>query len=113
MSAAAGPTIAAAASARDNPIQGSPARAGLFLSPHSIEKEFFMRTLIAAALLTAVSGAALAQSQEFYVVQNTETEICAITSEYPEDGANRVVIANKFSDRADAELAMQTLRSCS
>lgn len=71
-----------------------------------------MRMLIAAALLTAVSGAALAQGQEFYVVQNTATRACAIISEYPDDAETQVVIANKFSNRADAEDAMRTLTGC-
>jgi hypothetical protein len=75
-------------------------------------QEVLMRTLIAATLFAALSGVALAQSEEFYVVQNTETRACSIETDYPSDVTAQVVIANKFTDRADAEDAMRMLRGC-
>lgn len=71
-----------------------------------------MRTLFAAAALSATFGFAVAQSAEYYVVQNLQTRRCSIETEFPVTASAKVLINNKFSAREDAEAAMKTLSVC-
>lgn len=71
-----------------------------------------MRKLALAAILAAVVSPALAQENEFYVVQNIQTRECQIVSEYPVTASAKVMVNNKFTQREDAEAAMKTLTVC-
>jgi hypothetical protein len=68
-----------------------------------------MRILIAAAILAATTGFAAA---EFYVVQNIQTRQCSIENEYPVTASAKILLNNKFNERADAEAAMKDVPVC-
>ena len=71
-----------------------------------------MRKLALAAILAAATSHALAQENEFYVVQNIQTLKCQIVTGYPVTASAKVMVNNKFTQREDAETAMKTLTVC-
>ena len=72
-----------------------------------------MRTLIAAAIAAVVSSAALAQTTEFYVVQDVKTKRCTIVDKRPATTTEVTVLGTTiFKTRAEAETGMRTQKVC-
>ena len=69
------------------------------------------KTLIAAAVMTAIAGPAFAQS--FYVVQDVKTKKCTITETKPTSSEMTVVSGDTvYKTRAEAETGMKTVKVC-
>ena len=69
------------------------------------------KTLIAAAIMTAISAPAFAQS--FYVVQDVKTKKCTITETKPTSSEMTVVSGDTvYKPRAEAETGMKTVKVC-
>jgi len=69
--------------------------------------------LISAATVTFVTGAAYAQTAEFYVVQDASTKKCTIVDKKPTTATTVVVGDGKvFKTRAEAETGMKTIKVC-
>ena len=71
-----------------------------------------MRTILAAALAAAVSTGALAQTTEFYVVQDVKTKRCTIVDKRPTTTETTVVSNGVFKTRTEAETGMRTIKVC-
>ena len=72
-----------------------------------------MRMLIAASLAVAFSTAAIAQTTEFYVVQDVKTKRCTIVDKRPAATTEITVLGtNIFKTRAEAESGMRTHKVC-
>jgi len=70
------------------------------------------KTLIAAAILTAVAAPASAQS--FYVVQDVKTKKCTITETKPTSTEVTVVSGDSvYKTKTEAESGMKTIKVCS
>ena len=70
------------------------------------------RTILAAALAVGVSGAAFAQTTEFYVVQDTTTKKCTIVDKKPTTSTTVVVGNGVFKTRTEAETGMKSVKVC-
>ena len=70
------------------------------------------RLAIAAALATALTGSALAQSTEYYVVQDTTTKKCTIVDKKPTTTTVTQVGPVAFKTRTEAESGMKTIKVC-
>jgi hypothetical protein len=76
------------------------------------------RSLIAAALATAIVGPAFAQSttttttQEYYVVQDSSTKKCTIVDKKPTTTTMVQVGPMAFKSRSEAESGMKTIKVC-
>jgi len=69
------------------------------------------KTLIAAAILTAVAAPASAQS--FYVVQDVKTKKCTITETKPTSTEVTVVSGDSvYKTKTEAESGMKTIKVC-
>ena len=69
------------------------------------------KTLIAAAVMTAVAAPAFAQS--FYVVQDVKTKKCTITETRPTTSEVTVVSGDTvYKTKAEAEAGMKTVKVC-
>jgi hypothetical protein len=69
--------------------------------------------VIAAALASAVmAGTALAQTTEFYVVQDTSTKRCTIVDKRPTVKTTVVVGNGVYKTRAEAETGMRSVKVC-
>jgi len=72
-----------------------------------------MRIALAAAVLTAsLATTALAQTTEFYVVQDAQTKKCTIVDQRPTVSTMTVVGNGVFKTRAEAEAGMKTTKVC-
>ena len=70
------------------------------------------KTLIAAAVMTAVAAPAFAQS--FYVVQDVKTKRCTVTETKPTSSEVTVVNGDTvYKTKAEAETGMKTIKVCS
>ena len=69
--------------------------------------------LLAGALAVALSGTALAQTTEYYVVQDTATKKCMIVDKKPSTTTTVVVGDGVFKTRTEAETGMKTVKVCS
>lgn len=70
-----------------------------------------MKTLVAAALMTAVAAPAFAEG--FYVVQDAKTKKCTITETKPTTTETTVVSGDTvYKTRAEAETGMKTVKVC-
>jgi len=70
----------------------------------------FLITAVAATILT---GAAYAQTAEFYVVQDAATKKCTIVDKKPTTTTSVVVGDGKvFKTRVEAETGMKTIKVC-
>jgi hypothetical protein len=70
------------------------------------------KTLIAAAVMTAIAAPAFAQS--FYVVQDVKTKKCTITETRPTSSELTVVSGDTvYKTRSEAETGMKTVKVCS
>ena len=72
-----------------------------------------MKKLIITAALVALAAPALAQSG-FYIVQDTATKKCTITSERPTATTTTVVSPSgaTYTTRQEAEAGMKTVKVC-
>jgi hypothetical protein len=71
-----------------------------------------LKTLIAAAVVTAVAGPALA-ADSFYVVQDVKTKKCTITETKPTSSETTVVSGNSvYKTKTEAESGMKTIKVC-
>jgi len=82
-----------------------------------ITKELYMsRFVLAAALATALSGSAFAQSTttttEYYVVQDTTTKKCTIVDKKPTTTTKTVVGDGVYKTRTEAETGMKSIKVC-
>jgi hypothetical protein len=69
------------------------------------------KTLIAAAVMTAVAAPAFAQS--FYVVQDVKTKKCTITETKPTSSEVTVVSGDTvYKTKTEAETGMKTIKVC-
>jgi uncharacterized protein YdeI (BOF family) len=73
-----------------------------------------MRKLIIAATLMAFATSALAQSAEFYIVQDTATKKCTIVDKKPTVSTMTVVSPSGtvYKTRTEAETGMKTVKVC-
>ena len=71
------------------------------------------RTILAATLAVAFSTASLAQSAEFYVVQDATTKKCTIVDKKPTSSTTVVVGDGVFKTRTEAETGMKSIKVCS
>ena len=70
-----------------------------------------LKTIIAAAVMTAVAAPAFAQS--FYVVQDVKTKKCTITETKPASADVTVVSGDTiYKTKAEAEAGMKTVKVC-
>jgi hypothetical protein len=70
-----------------------------------------IKTLIAAAAITAVASPAFAQS--FYVVQDVKTKKCTITESKPTTTETTVVSGDTvYKTKSEAEAGMKTVKVC-
>ena len=71
------------------------------------------KLLFSAAAVTFLTGAAYAQTAEFYVVQDTATKKCTIVDKKPTTTTTVVVGDGKvFKTRTEAETGMKTVKVC-
>jgi len=72
-----------------------------------------MKKFLVTAALVALAAPALAQSS-FYIVQDTGTKKCTITSERPTVATQTVVspAGTVYTTRAEAETGMKTVKVC-
>jgi hypothetical protein len=69
------------------------------------------KTLVAAAVMTAIAAPAFAQS--FYVVQDVKTKKCTITETKPTSSEVTVVSGDTvYKTKAEAETGMKTVKVC-
>jgi hypothetical protein len=72
-----------------------------------------MRTIVAAALAATLSTGALAQTTEYYVVQDVKTKKCTIVDKRPATTTEFTVLGTTvFKTRAEAESGMRTQKVC-
>ena len=72
-----------------------------------------MKKLLIAAAALAIAAPALAQSS-FFIVQDTATKKCTITTERPTVATQTVVSPSGtvYTTRAEAEAGMKTVKVC-
>ena len=72
------------------------------------------RIIAAAALVAAFTVPALAQTTEFYVVQDTATKKCTIVDKKPTETTTTVVTPSGtvYKTRTEAEAGMKTVKVC-
>ncbi len=68
--------------------------------------------VLAGALAVALTGAASAQTTEFYVVQDTSTKKCTIVDKKPTTTTTTVVGNGVFKTRTEAETGMKSIKVC-
>ena len=69
--------------------------------------------IILAAFAAIVATPALAQTQEFYVVQDTSTKRCTVVAQKPATTTTVIVGEGKvFKTRTEAEAAVKTITVC-
>jgi hypothetical protein len=80
--------------------------------PALLEEDIMrFKTLIAAAVMTAVAAPAFAQS--FYVVQDVKTKKCTITETKPTTSEVTVVSGDTvYKTKTEAEAGMKTVKVC-
>ncbi|RAI43859.1 hypothetical protein [Rhodoplanes roseus] len=70
--------------------------------------------LIGSIVAVAALGTALAQTTEYYVVQDTTTKKCTIVDKKPTSQTTVVVGDGKvYTTRTEAESAVKTVKVCS
>lgn len=73
-----------------------------------------MKIVLAAAAVAALSIApALAQTAEFYVVQDSSTKKCTVVQSKPTTTTTVVVGDGVYKTKTEAETAMKTVKVCS
>ena len=71
------------------------------------------RLVLASALAVAFSAAAVAQTTEFYVVQDVKTKKCTIVDKKPTTTTEVTVLGNSvYKTRTEAEAGMKSVQVC-
>ena len=70
------------------------------------------KTLLGAALLVAFTAPGLAQTSDFYIVQDASTKRCTIVDKKPTVTTTTVVGNGVYKTRTEAESAMKTVKVC-
>jgi len=70
------------------------------------------RLLGAASLFALLVGPAVAQTTEFYVVQDVSTKKCTIVDKKPTTTTSVVVSPSGFKTRTEAETGMKSIKVC-
>ena len=71
------------------------------------------KLVLASALAVAFSGAAVAQTTEYYVVQDVKTKRCTIVNERPKTTTEFSVLGTTvFKTREEAQSGMRTIKVC-
>lgn len=91
----------------------SRAHAGSLEAANPSNEETMKATVAAAAISTLVAGSALAQTAEFYVVQDSSTKKCTIVEKKPTTTTTVVVGDGVYKTRTEADTAMKTIKVCS
>ena len=73
-----------------------------------------MKKIIIAAAVAAFSTVAVAQSAEFYVVQDVKTKRCTIVDKKPTTTTETTIVGDGkvFKTRTDAETGMKSIKVC-
>jgi hypothetical protein len=72
-----------------------------------------IKHLVAAVVVAAFVSPALAQTAEFYIVQDTSTKKCTIVDKKPTTTTTTVVgNGTVYKTRTEAESAMKTVKIC-
>ncbi|CAL8981023.1 hypothetical protein GJ689_08995 [Rhodoplanes serenus] len=72
------------------------------------------RIVLAATVALVTSGAAIAQTTEYYIVQDTATKRCTVVDKKPTTQTTVVVGDGKvYTTRTEAESAVKTVKVCS
>ena len=72
-----------------------------------------MRIAFAALTVAALATSALAQTTEFYVVQDVKTKRCTIVDRKPATTTEVTVLGNSvYKTRTEAEAGMKTVKVC-
>jgi hypothetical protein len=77
-----------------------------------------MKRLVVGCSIAMIAGPSLSQSrmpeQAFYVVLNTLTRRCTVVDKPPQTDTPNVTVASDavYQTRAEAEVAMRTLKPC-
>jgi hypothetical protein len=73
-----------------------------------------MKKLAIAAALAAFSTVAVAQSAEFFVVQDVKTKKCTIVDKKPTTTTETTIVGDGkvFKTRAEAETGMKSIKVC-
>jgi hypothetical protein len=72
-----------------------------------------VRVVLASILIAAVASPAFAAS--YYVVQNSKTQKCAVTTKKPSDKSKTLTLAGDgtaYATKAEANAAMATIAAC-
>jgi hypothetical protein len=78
-----------------------------------MEDALMKARIILAAFAAIVAIPALAQAQEFYVVQDTSTKRCTVVAQKPATTTTVIVGEGKvFKTRTEAEAAVKTITVC-
>jgi len=70
------------------------------------------KTLLGAALLVAFTAPGLAQTTEFFIVQDASTKRCTIVDKKPTTTTTTVIGDGVYKTRVEAESAMKTVKIC-
>jgi hypothetical protein len=70
-----------------------------------------MRGLLLVTALVALAAPALAQTAEFYIVQDTKTKKCTIVDKKVVQSKDTIVTAS-YKTRAEAEAAVRAVKVC-
>jgi hypothetical protein len=72
-----------------------------------------MKRTVLAALMVAFVGSAIAQTTEFYVVQDVKTKRCTIVEKRPATTTEVTVLGNTvYKTRTEAEAGMKAVKVC-
>jgi hypothetical protein len=73
-----------------------------------------MKKIMIAATAVAFSTASIAQSAEFYVVQNVKTKKCTIVDKKPATTTETTIVGDGkvYKTRTEAETGMKSVKVC-
>ena len=71
------------------------------------------RIMMSAAMVLAFASASMAQTTEFYVVQDVKTKRCTIVDKKPTTTTEMTVLGNTvYKTRTEAETGMKSVKVC-
>jgi hypothetical protein len=83
------------------------------MNPKTKPKETQMRIALAAVTVVALATSAMAQTTEFYVVQDVKTKRCTIVDKKPATTTEVTILGNSvYKTRTEAEAGMKTVKVC-
>lgn len=72
-----------------------------------------MKKLAFAAIMATFASTAIAQTTEFYVVQDVKTKRCTIVDKKPATTTEVTILGNTiYKTRTEAEAGMKTVKVC-